>query len=129
MSDETESASPRTAAWSVAQLDGRRAASDGPYLEFLRVPDLSAGVYVLEAGAMDRQLPHTEDEIYWVISGSGRLRMGADDVVVGPGTIAFVAAGVEHRFHDIRERLTILVIFGPAERSRAESAWRAARSP
>jgi mannose-6-phosphate isomerase-like protein (cupin superfamily) len=55
--------------------------------------------------------------------------MGADDVVVGPGTIAFVAAGVEHRFHDIRERLTILVIFGPAERSRAESVWRAARSP
>jgi len=119
MSDQTGSASPRTAAWNVAGLDERRSASDGPYLEFLRVPDMSAGLYVLEAGAMDRQLPHAEDEIYAVISGSGRLRVDGDDVAVEPGTIAFVAAGVEHRFRDIRDRLTILVVFGPAERSRA----------
>jgi len=122
MSDQTGSASPRTAAWNVARLDERRSASDGPYLEFLRVPDMSAGLYVLEAGAMDRQLPHAEDEIYAVISGSGRLRVDGDDVAVEPGTIAFVAAGVEHRFRDIRDRLTILVVFGPAERSRAGEA-------
>jgi mannose-6-phosphate isomerase-like protein (cupin superfamily) len=122
MTDEHDSATSRAAAWDIAQLDGRRAASDRPYLEFLRVADLSAGMYVLEAGAMDRQVPHTEDEMYAVIGGSGRLRMGADDVAVGPGTIAFVAAGLEHRFHDIHDRLTILVVFGPAEGSRASSA-------
>ncbi len=122
MSDASESGSPGTGAWNVAQLDDRRAASGGPYLEFLRVPDLSAGLYVLEAGAMDRQLPHAEDEVYAVVSGSGWLRMGGDDIAIGPGTIAFVAAGVEHRFHDIRDRLTVLVVFGPAERSRAGSA-------
>jgi mannose-6-phosphate isomerase-like protein (cupin superfamily) len=122
MTDELDSAKVRAAAWDIAQLDGRRAVTDRPYLEFLRVADLSAGLYVLEAGAMDRQVPHTEDEIYAVIGGSGRLRMGADDVAVGPGTIAFVAAGVEHRFHDIRDRLRILVVFGPAEGSRASSA-------
>jgi mannose-6-phosphate isomerase-like protein (cupin superfamily) len=53
------------------------------------------------------------------MSGRGRLRMGAEDVAVGPGSVAFVAAGVEHRFHDVEERLTILVVFGPAEYSRA----------
>jgi mannose-6-phosphate isomerase-like protein (cupin superfamily) len=122
MTEETDSAGLRTAAWDVRQLEDRRAASDGAYLEFLQVPDLSAGLYVLEAGAIDRQRPHTEDEIYAIVSGSGRLRMGADDVAVGPGSIAFVAAGVEHRFHDIRDRLTILVVFGPAESTRARSA-------
>jgi len=122
MTDELDSAKVRAAAWDIAQLDGRRAVADRPYLEFLRVADLSAGLYILEAGAMDRQVPHTEDEVYAVIAGSGRLRMGADDIPVGPGTVAFVAAGVEHRFHDIRDRLTILVVFGPAEGSRASSA-------
>ena len=109
---------PRTAAWDVASLDGRRRATGRAYLEFLTVPDLSAGLYVLEAGEEDRQRPHTEDEIYAVVSGRGRLRMGDEDVAVGPGSVAFVAAGVEHRFHDITERLAILVAFGPAEGSR-----------
>jgi mannose-6-phosphate isomerase-like protein (cupin superfamily) len=118
MTDETDTRGPGTAAWDVRKLEDRRAASDRAYLEFLRVPDLSAGLYVLEAGGIDRQLPHTEDEIYAVVSGSGRLGMAGDDVAVGPGSIAFVAAGVEHRFHDIRERLTVLVVFGPAEHSR-----------
>jgi mannose-6-phosphate isomerase-like protein (cupin superfamily) len=122
MAGDTGSARLRAAAWDVRELDHRRAASDAAYLEFLKVPDLSAGLYVLEAGAIDHQLPHTEDEIYAVVSGAGWLRMGTEDVAVGPGSVAFVAAGEEHRFHDIGERLTILVVFGPAERSRAGSA-------
>ena len=118
MTDGTERNTPPTAYWSDRELEARRIASGRSYLEFLRVPDLSAGTYVLEAGASDRQLPHTEDEIYVVLSGRGRLRMGDDDVPVGPGSIAFVAATVDHRFHDIDARLTVLVIFGPAEHSR-----------
>lgn len=108
----------RTAAWDLQGLGDRQRALGRPYLEFLRAPDLSFGLFVLEAGAMDDQSPHTEDEIYVVMSGRGRLRMGDDDVPVGPGSVAFVAATVEHRFHDITERLEILVAFGPAEGSR-----------
>ncbi len=110
--------SERVGAWELADLVAREEASGGPYLEFLRVPDLSVGLYVLEAGGVDRQSPHTEDEAYFVMSGRGRLRMGDQDVSVGPGTTAFVAAGIEHRFHDIEERLVLLVAFGPAEESR-----------
>lgn len=109
----------RVAAWELGDLIARGATSGAPYLEFLRVPDLSVGLYVLEAGGVDRQSPHTEDEAYIVMSGRGRLRMGDEDVAVGPGSVAFVATGVEHRFHDITERLVILVAFGPAEGSRA----------
>jgi mannose-6-phosphate isomerase-like protein (cupin superfamily) len=112
-------ASPRVAAWELDRLVERQSAGGRPYLEFLRVPDLSVGLYVLEAGSVDRQSPHTEDEAYIVMSGRGRLRMADEEVAVGPGSVAFVAAGVDHRFHDIEERLTILVAFGPAEYSRA----------
>ena len=109
----------QTASWDVESLVERQTASGAPYLEFLRVPDLSFGLYVLEAGATDRQSPHTEDEVYVIVEGKARLRMGSDDPEVGPGSVAFVAAGIEHRFHDIVERLVILVAFGPAEASRS----------
>ncbi len=91
--------------------------SGEPYLEFLRVPSLSVGLYVLPAGASDPQQPHTEDEVYHVVSGKGHIRVGAEDRAVGAGTVVFVEAGVEHRFHDIEEDLTVLVFFAPAEGS------------
>ena len=103
----------------LAELAADRERSGQLYLEFLRVPDLTLGLYVLEAGGIDPQSPHTEDEAYYVVSGRGRIRVGDEDGAVGPGSIVFVAARVEHRFHDITEDLTILVVFGPAEGSRA----------
>jgi mannose-6-phosphate isomerase-like protein (cupin superfamily) len=74
---------------------------------------------VLAPGQPDLQQPHTEDEAYYVIAGAARMSVG--DVVrdVAAGSIVFVAAGVPHRFHDIVEELRILVVFGPAEGSRA----------
>jgi hypothetical protein len=39
------------------------------HLEFLRVPAMSAGVYVLLAGARDPQQPNHQDEIYYVVWG------------------------------------------------------------
>ena len=93
--------------------------SEEPYLEFLRVPSLSVGLYVLPAGAMDPQQPHTEDEVYHVVSGRGRIKVGAEDRAVEAGTVVFVEAGVDHRFHAIAEDLTVLVFFAPAEGSRS----------
>ena len=103
----------------LADLLATRAASGRPYLEFVSVPDLSVGLYVLDPGQPDLQQPHTEDEVYYVISGRGRITVGDEERDVGPGSVVFVAATVPHRFHDIAERLVILVAFGPAEGSRA----------
>lgn len=50
------------------EIDRERTAAARLYREFLRVPDLSAGLYALEAGATDPQLPHAEDELYYVAS-------------------------------------------------------------
>lgn len=100
-------------------LDTARRAADRRYLEFLRVPDLSAGLYVLEAGASDPQQPHAEDEVYVVVRGRSRFRAGSEERDVEPGSVLFVPARAEHRFVDIRERLETLVFFGPAEGSRS----------
>ena len=105
--------------FTLAGLGERQAASGGPYLEFLQVPDLSIGLYVLEAGGVDRQRPHTEDEAYVVLAGRAAFTAGTETRPVGPGDTIFVAASVPHRFHDIAETLRLIVVFGPAEGSRA----------
>ncbi|MEO8437430.1 MAG: cupin domain-containing protein [Chloroflexota bacterium] len=106
-------------AWEYTDIEADRAATGKLYHEFLRVPDLSAGIYVLDAGATDPQSPHTEDELYYVVAGRGVASVGAETRPIVPGTLIFVAAGVPHRFHDIAERLELLVMFGPAEGDRA----------
>ena len=92
-----------------------RADSGRPYHEFIRTHDLSVGVYVLPVGGTDPQGPHTEDEVYHVVSGRATIRVGDEDRPVAPGSVVFVGADVEHRFHDIEDELVVLVVFGPAE--------------
>jgi mannose-6-phosphate isomerase-like protein (cupin superfamily) len=103
----------------LADVEARRAAGGRPYLEFMKVPDLSVGLYVLAPGQPDLQQPHTEDEVYYVVSGRGRITVGDEVRDVQTGTVVYVAANVPHRFHDITEELRLLVMFGPAEYARS----------
>lgn len=100
---------------SVTELDGQPARLGRAYREFLRVPSMSAGLYVLEAGAEDTQSPHHEDEMYYVVRGRARFRAGEEDREVSAGSVLFVAAEVEHRFYDIKDELAALVFFAPPE--------------
>ena len=106
-------------AFELAQLIDQQNQSGQDYLEFLRVPSLSAGLYMLAAGAVDMQEPHTEDEIYYVISGRGFIQVDQESRPVEAGSLVFVKANVEHRFHTITGDLRVLVIFAPAEYSAA----------
>ena len=118
----------------LAEIDKERSASGKLYREFLRVPAMSAGVYVLPSGSTDPQKPHHEDELYYVVRGRARMRVGSkttgskgvgskqagskesgEDRSVSEGSVIFVAAEVEHRFYDIEEELVVLVFFAPAE--------------
>ena len=99
----------------LEEIDQLRTQSGKLYREFLRVPAMSAGLYVLAPGATDPQRPHHEDEMYYVVRGRGYFRAGDEDREVSAGSVLFVAAEVEHRFHDITEELAILVFFAPAE--------------
>ena len=97
------------------QLLDRQIAAGRSYLEFLRVPAMSAGIYVLPVGATDPQKPHQQDEIYYVIRGKAKMRTGAEERSVSQGNVIFVEAGREHRFFDLEQELLVLVIFAPAE--------------
>jgi len=102
-------------AFEIADLMSRRAAQNRLYLEFLRVPGMSLGIYTLAAGGTDPQSPHGEDEVYYVVHGRARVLVEGEDRPVEPGSIVFVPAGAEHRFHAIEQELTLLVCFAPAE--------------
>jgi mannose-6-phosphate isomerase-like protein (cupin superfamily) len=99
-----------------------RARSGKRYVEFLRQPSMSAGLYVLAAGGEDPQQPHSEHEIYHVVRGRAVIRVAEEDRPVGPGSVIYVAATVPHRFHTIEEELEILVIFAPAQYTRSQPA-------
>jgi quercetin dioxygenase-like cupin family protein len=99
----------------VEEIDQQRGESGKLYREFLRVPAMSAGLYVLAAGATDLQEPHHEDEMYYVVRGKARFIAGDEDQEISAGSVLFVAAEVEHRFYDITDELAVLVFFAPAE--------------
>ena len=94
----------------TAQADG-----ESLYHEFLRVPALSLGLYVLPVGSTDPQHPHNEDEVYYVTQGRATISVDGEDRLVQAGSIVYVAAQVEHRFHHIEDDLHLLVFFAPAE--------------
>ena len=103
--------------FTLSALVATREQSGEPYHEFLHIPTMSAGVYQLAAGSVDPQEPHTEDELYYVVQGRARIQVSTEDMSIEPGSLVFVAANVEHRFHSIIEDLTVLVFFAPAEYS------------
>jgi mannose-6-phosphate isomerase-like protein (cupin superfamily) len=99
----------------LSQLLEERKQLNKPYLEFLKVPDLSMGIYILPVGGTDPQSPHTEDEVYYVVNGRAQITVADEDRAVQAGSIVYVAKNVEHRFHSIEEDLTVIVFFAPAE--------------
>jgi len=105
-------------AFDLAQLVDKHSRANKPYLEFLKVPDLSIGLYILPAGGADPQSPHTEDEVYYVVKGKAKIRVAGEDRAVQAGSVVYVSKTVEHRFHSIEEELTVLVFFAPAEYSK-----------
>ena len=101
--------------FSLSELLAQTESSQKAYLEFLKVPDLSVGIYQLAAGADDPQSPHNEDEVYFIIEGKGEIQVGREIEKVEHGSIVYVPAKVEHRFLNITQDLKILVFFAPAE--------------
>jgi quercetin dioxygenase-like cupin family protein len=99
------------ALFELSALQQAQALSGEAYHEFLRVPALNCGLYVLPAGSTDRQTSHEEDEVYYVIDGLGVFTVEGADRTVQKGSVLYVKAGVDHRFHSITKDLTVLVFF------------------
>jgi quercetin dioxygenase-like cupin family protein len=101
-------------AFQLADLENRQAEGK-PYLEFLRRPGVSLGLYALPAGGNDPQHPHNADEVYVVLRGEANLAVENERHKVATGSVVSVDRGVDHRFVDISDDLLILVIFAPPE--------------
>lgn len=98
----------------IPELDAQPRDAEGHgYADLFASDKLSVGLAIWPAGSTDRQRPHLEDEVYYVISGRGTIRVGGEDRPVKAGSLVFVARGVDHRFHDIQEDLRVLVFWAP----------------
>jgi mannose-6-phosphate isomerase-like protein (cupin superfamily) len=105
-------------AFEIPELDPQPRDADGHgYVDFFASGKLSVGLAIWPKGKADRQRPHKEDEVYYVISGRGAIQVAGEDCPAQPGSLVFVAAGVEHRFHTIDEDLRVLVFWAPPHKS------------
>lgn len=102
-------------AFEIEQLQQQHTAAGELYLEFLRQPSMSLGLYVLPVGGTDPQQPHAEDEVYYILHGRAQLNVAGEDRPVQPGSLVFVGKQIPHHFHSIRKELHVLVFFAPAE--------------
>jgi len=107
-------------AFDLARLIEKCEGRGTPYLEFLRVPQLSCGIYALAAGAKDTQSAHDEDEVYIVLKGRAELVVDGEGTALTEGSIVYVPADVPHEFVKIEEDLSLLVFFGSGGPSGAE---------
>ena len=88
---------------------------DGLYGVLLERGATEVGFYVPQGE--DLQQPHDRDEVYIVVSGSGRFFNDGEERDFETGEALFVAAGVEHRFVDFSDDFAAWVVFFAAERS------------
>ena len=83
-----------------------------PFLELFAHGSLTVEIYKPEK--IDLQTPHSRDEVYIIISGSGEFLNGGVRTTFAPGDFLFVPAGVDHRFQNFTEDFATWVIFyGP----------------
>lgn len=99
----------------LAQLQKQLTDAPAQYKEFLNVPALSCGLYRLAVGACDMQSPHDEDEIYFVLSGKAKMKLGDAERLVEPGNLLYVGATETHSFFEIIEEMTLLVFFATSK--------------
>ena len=98
----------------------------------LPTPEGKLFITVLEHGSLavelyaprgvDPQQPHTRDEAYVVVRGSGEFINGESRQSFVEGDFLFAPAGVEHRFVNFTDDLIVWVIFYGPEGGEANTA-------
>ena len=112
---DNDSADSGWQVFDVSELSSGGSGEAVSYREFLRVPAMSCGLYRLAKGSTDMQTPHDEDELYYVVEGKARLRIGDEEREVGPGSVMYVRATEVHSFFEIQEDMVLLVVFPTAK--------------
>ncbi len=79
---------------------------------FINRDSLAAGILVLQPDEEDSQTPHDGDEVYYIISGNGFLKIKDKDYKISKDKLFFVAKDVEYFFHSNTVELKVLYFFG-----------------
>ena len=82
---------------------------------FINKNSLAAGILVLKPGNEDTQTPHDSDEVYYVISGDGFLKIKDKDYKIAKDKLFFVAKDVKHHFYGNTQELKVLYFFGGSD--------------
>jgi len=102
-------------------------------LDFLKRSGSEQSATLLELGSLtvrfyaphtvDRQLPHSRDEVYVVARGSGTFRCCGKDIVVEQGDVLTVPAHQEHQFVNFTpDFATWFFFYGPEGGEQTSSA-------
>jgi len=74
----------------------------------------SLSIEIYKPDQFDLQKPHDRDEVYIIVSGSGKFKNGDETINFAPNDFLFVPVGVEHRFIDFTgDFLTWVIFYGP----------------
>src|SRR5205807_2271798 len=79
------------------------------FVELFRHGSLAVEFY--KPDHVDRQKPHTRDEVYVVVSGSGTFVVAGQRRPFEAGEVLFAATGVEHRFEGFSDDFATWVFF------------------
>jgi len=96
----------------LATYLGKIKKSSSYFYTFINRDSLAAGVLVLKPGEEDTQEPHENDEVYYIISGDGFLKINDKDYKISKDKLFFVAKDVKHYFYGNTKELKVLYFFG-----------------
>ena len=89
--------------------------SDSYFHTFINKDSLATGILVLAPGEEDTQEPHESDEVYFIISGNGFLKIKNKDYEISKDKLFFVDKDVPHYFHSNTKELKVLYFFGGSD--------------
>ena len=73
------------------------------------------GILILKPGEEDTQEPHESDEVYFIISGNGFLKIKNKDYEISKDKLFFVGKNMPHYFHSNTKELKVLYFFGGSD--------------
>ena len=89
--------------------------SDSYFHTFINKDSLATGILILKPGEEDTQEPHESDEVYFIISGNGFLKIKNKDYEISKDKLFFVGKNVPHYFHSNTKELKVLYFFGGSD--------------
>ena len=79
------------------------------FMNILNTHTMEVGIIKLSKNQKDSQQPHESDEIYYVISGNGKIVINKNEYDVKPGNIIYIPKNTSHHFQTINENELIIL--------------------